>query len=237
MHKQNHSDTFSLHPPSLHPPFPVANQPRCTSTSCGVDARCTETPGAISCSCNAGYTGAATSGCTDINECSTSGKCAGNAVCTNTAGSFTCACSPGYVGDGYSTCSSVCQVTYACVSPAACSIGDKGAAVCTCPVGYTYDKQCLDVDECSSDWAVKACGTAKCSNTAGSFSCVCPAGFAPSNGDCIDVDECKAGTATCAKNTDFVNNVGGYNCTCSAGYVDNKGSCTGERMACWHTWT
>jgi Calcium-binding EGF domain len=67
---------------------------QCVTRSCGANAAVVDGQ----CQCNIGYEGDATTGCTDINECSdinvacpiVPGGNEGGYVCTNTEGSFTC---------------------------------------------------------------------------------------------------------------------------------------------------
>jgi len=87
---------------------------------CDPDATCSGPPGAVICTCNAGWTGTGLT-CTDVNECMTgNGGCDVNATCTNTPGSRTCACKPGYNGNGFTctpavvgdTCSSAVTLVF-----------------------------------------------------------------------------------------------------------------------------
>lgn len=74
------------------------------------------------------------------------------------------------------------EVDACAVEPPPCGKGANcttvdGAAMCTCPPGYTGPphEECLDLNECGRP---NACGVnAKCTNAVGSFSCACPPGF------------------------------------------------------------
>ena len=60
---------------------------------------------------------------------------------------------------------------------------------------------CTNIDECAAAAAVCS-PVAQCVDSAGSFGCVCPAGYAGDgtlNGTgCVDVDECRTGTHNCS---------------------------------------
>ena len=87
--------------------------------------------------------------CININECESSNhKCSEHAQCIDTDGSYECNCLPGFIGDGVN---------------------------------------CDDVNECTDfsevfasaeEGRINACDiNAECSNSLGSFSCKCLAGF------------------------------------------------------------
>jgi hypothetical protein len=200
--------------------------------NCDQNADCTNTQGAFTCACAVGYTGdgkiccaagfkVSGSSCSDLNECAAgSDNCGTNAYCTNTPGTFTCTCNPGYEGDGVS-----------CAKAGECSAGyvKNGAGAC------------VDRDECTEGTAT-CDANADCTNTQGSFTCACKAGFSGngkactndatgcnsgyeknSQGQCVDVNECAAGnpcgTGTCT------NTAGAYSCTCTKGWFFNQVTC------------
>jgi len=101
--------------------------------------------------------------------------------------------------------------------------------VCLCRTGYQVDgKECTDKDECGQGGGNDChASTAACSNTNGSFTCACNAGYAVVAGtvvgtNCSNVDECSGGgdghsctftQATC------VDTAGSFQCGCNAGFT------------------
>lgn len=63
----------------------------CTAAAnfCGANSVCNSTTTPATCRCLPGYTGNATIGCTDIDECS-SNPCSSSTTCVNTPGTFKC---------------------------------------------------------------------------------------------------------------------------------------------------
>ena len=73
------------------------------------------------------------------------------------------------------------------------------------------------MNECKS----RACGfTAVCMNTIGSFTCICPLGYEYDGTNCLDINECGDGSASCSENSDCVNTEGGFVCQCHAGFTN-----------------
>ena len=56
--------------------------------------------------------------------------------------------------------------------------------------------QCTDVNECENE---NICKGGTCTNTIGSYSCKCLAGFAENGGACVDIDECEIQNGNCEK--------------------------------------
>ncbi|XP_078523136.1 uncharacterized protein LOC144792134 [Lissotriton helveticus] len=79
---------------------------------------------------------------------------------------------------------------------------------------------CNDTNECSSS---PCHGNATCTNTAGSYMCVCNPGFQGDGISCNDTNECSSrpchGNATCN------NTVGSYTCVCNPGFQGDGISC------------
>ncbi len=201
----------------------------CTlGTPCGVGGTCTNTPGAWSCSCFAGYI--ATAGtCADVDECGLGTPC-GLGSCTNTSGSYTCSCPAGYTFSG-GTCTDVNE----CATPATCG-ADVGAGTCSnVPGGYScacnsgfqdsgsgLSATCVDIDECPAF----ACGAGTCVNSPGSFRCDCFAGYRAAGAEsaCVEVDECAEGMP-CGGGGTCTNIVASYLCDCFEGSRLESGTC------------
>lgn len=109
-----------------------------------------------------------------------------------------------------------------------------------CPFGSLSQDgiNCVDVDECR---LVNPCDSlTRCTNLSPGFRCEqCPVGyrgqytertFMPSvnnyieNFQCVDIDECREGTANCGLNSQCVNSGGTYNCVCLTGYTRSHNS-------------
>eukprot|EP00736_Rhodelphis_marinus_P008642 Rmarinus@m.15608 len=163
---------------------------------------------AVECECMTGYSGDGHTACQDYDECLMDvSDCDSHATCTNTPGSFTCDCDSDYFGDGV-----VCT---ACGENASSAPGSAAGEACECVDGYEGDavEGCQDIDECvslSSDCAT----TAVCTNTPGSFSCVCLENYF---GDGVNCTSCAFG-ATSAAGSDTPNA-----CVCNVGF-EGEGS-------------
>ena len=97
-----------------------------------------------------------------------------------------------------------------------------------CPGGYTSGvgaSGCLNVDECAA--GTHGCdANAQCTDTDGSYSCACIAGYSGNGFSCVNVDECVAGTHGCDPNAQCDDTVGSHTCTCKAGYTGDGTSCS-----------
>ncbi|XP_072530508.1 adhesion G protein-coupled receptor E2-like [Salminus brasiliensis] len=137
--------------------------------------------------------------CVDANECEENqGICGYNSECTNTPGSYSCTCKDGF-------------------------IPSKGEKIFTADQGV----KCEDVSECTKHKDI--CGdNSECTNTPGSYYCICKDGFVSSNGKeiftadqrvtCEDRDECEGNLVDCGRNAVCKNTMGSYYCTCEQGY-------------------
>ncbi|XP_019269463.1 adhesion G protein-coupled receptor L4 isoform X4 [Panthera pardus] len=119
-----------------------------------------------------------------------------------------------------------------CLPNAKCEIRN-GIEACYCNMGFSGNGVtiCEDDNECGN--LTQSCGeNANCTNTEGSYYCMCAPGFrSSSNQDrfitndgtlCIDIDEC-SGSAACGDHAVCENVDGGYNCSCKEGYQTSTG--------------
>ncbi|XP_019692849.1 adhesion G protein-coupled receptor L4 isoform X3 [Felis catus] len=119
-----------------------------------------------------------------------------------------------------------------CLPNAKCEIRN-GIEACYCNMGFSGNGVtiCEDDNECGN--LTQSCGeNANCTNTEGSYYCMCAPGFrSSSNQDrfitndgtlCIDIDECSA-PAACGDHAVCENVDGGYNCSCKEGYQTSTG--------------
>jgi len=139
-------------------------------------------------------------------------------------------CPTGLVGDGFK-----CYDYNECEAPEGSPCDQiceniLGGYRCACNEGYELHpdaRSCLDIDEC--DLQTDDCHQfATCTNTPGSFTCSCDAGFTDVNGDgtlCEDINECFNPTPVCGANSDCVNKEGSYTCVCNTGYEKIGDSC------------
>jgi LruC domain-containing protein len=113
-----------------------------------------------------------------------------------------------------------CQVNNGGCDPLVTCTNPPGQRVCgACPAGYSGagDTGCVDVDECLA--ATANCGVnATCTNTAGSFTCACDAGWEGDGRACVDVDECATDNGGCGEDGICVNSAGSFVCTCGPGF-------------------
>src|SRR5262249_44354580 len=101
-----------------------------------------------------------------------------------------------------------------------------GQAPTPCMPGFVRgsDGKCTDIDECATH--IDTCDAhAACTNTSGSYTCICTQGYAGDGHTCTDVDECKAGTATCDVHAPCTNTPGSYRCICTQGYTGDGKVC------------
>ncbi|NXY20167.1 AGRL4 protein, partial [Atrichornis clamosus] len=132
----------------------------------------------------------------------------------------------------YGCTSPSCNMT--CHKDARCEV-QGGTTGCYCSQGYTGNgiSICTDDNECEN--TTQPCGEhANCTNTVGSYYCMCMPGFKSSNGQqtfvpndgtsCVDVGECSnEGTVACGDHAKCENVDGGFNCSCKEGYQPSTG--------------
>jgi hypothetical protein len=204
----------------------------CMTNNGGCDplTTCVNRPGSVACGdCPSGYDGNGSTGCSDINECSSGAHDCDNspaAACSNTPGSFDCRCPTGYEGSGHGTsgCSDINECndgTDDCdTSPAATCVNTGGSFNCTCPSGYTGSGHgscgCTDINECTN--GTHDCDTspaATCTNTGGSFDCSCPSGYSGSghgSSGCVNINDCSPNP--CRNGGTCTDGVNTFTCTC-----------------------
>ncbi|KAK2161636.1 hypothetical protein NP493_1568g00016 [Ridgeia piscesae] len=122
---------------------------------------------------------------TDIDECLTNtGGCAH--ICTNFDGGFNCSCSEGFkLMNDKKGCKPCPSGTWGkdCLHDCSCRDSDTECNVTTgcaeCPAGFQGADCHEDIDECTDN---NPCGdNANCTNTVGTFKCVCSGGFTQYN--------------------------------------------------------
>ena len=177
------------------------------SHQCDASAVCLNFAGGFNCTCSAGFYGNG-SDCADMDECGDSpitltggiwdtnyeiNTCSDNATCTNFAGGYNCTCDVGYHGDGQD-----------CLDLDECA-----------PQLFTCDSTHCDVMNSQQLNFAQCDLNSVCTNTDGSYSCVCADGFESNNtdnsafvGDCLDIDECATGTDLCDDNASCNNTIG-----------------------------
>lgn len=106
--------------------------------------------------------------------------------------------------------------------------GDGCSAACMVEPGYEcmhVGMPCTDIDEC--DIETDNCDTnANCTNTPGSFTCVCLAGYEGDGVTCADIDECVQNLDNCDVNASCTNTPGYFDCACNTGYSGDGVTCS-----------
>ena len=197
----------------------------CSPSPCNNGGVCTDLDPGFACDCtDTGYGG---SNCdVDVDECAEGiDTCDALVACTNTPGSFTCgSCPSGYSdtnGDG-TQCADIneCRTNNG-------DCGDATSWFCTNNVAAA--PTCTDIDECAEE-TDNCHADAACTNTSGSFTCVCNVGYSGVGFTCTDDNECigEGSGNNCDTNATCTNTAGSFTCDCNAGYSGDRLSCTDD---------
>ena len=68
-------------------------------------------------------------------------------------------------------------------------------------------------EKCSEYGEIKKFGS--------NLECVCKTGFSGDGVNCVDIDECKTGTARCSVHADCINTLGSYYCKCHEDFEED----------------
>ncbi|XP_017386548.1 adhesion G protein-coupled receptor L4 [Cebus imitator] len=109
----------------------------------------------------------------------------------------------------------------------------NGIEACYCNMGFSGNGVTICEDDNECEIFVQTCGeNANCTNTEGSYYCMCVPGFRSSSNEekfitndgtfCIDIDECSE-SPVCGDHAVCENVNGGYNCSCKEGYHISTG--------------
>ncbi|KAK2181108.1 hypothetical protein NP493_410g01020 [Ridgeia piscesae] len=196
----------------------------CKEDTSDCEQECMNTEGGYKCSCVGGYTlNDDNATCTmDVDECAgNNGWC--EFICTNFDGGFNCSCNDGFqLMNDKKHCQSCPSGTWGkdCLRECSCRDSDTECNVTTgcdkCPDGFMGPDCHVDVDECRDNSTCDSQAT--CSNTVGTYKCVCHSGFTQYNTTtCQDLDECESDP--CENGAECVNGVRNYTCLCVDGYT------------------
>ncbi|KAK2833593.1 hypothetical protein Q5P01_017482 [Channa striata] len=217
---------------------PCINIDPCLGNICGNGTCYTNNPGYYECDCDVGFqlTYDLIPNCQDVDECqSTLAMCGPYSTCTNTYGSYICTCSSGFIAadptlppGSQNQCIENFCLENNCGN-GLCYNKPRGYA-CSCNTGYylTYYviPFCQDTDECQM--TLDFCGPyCSCTNTIGSYICICWTGFAAPNStvqpgslnQCTDIDECQTTLDLCGPSSICTNTIGSYECACFSGFT------------------
>ena len=121
-----------------------------------------------------------------------------DAQCTNTPGSYICGCGPGYSCNGT-----------LCIDLDECNLMADNCS--------EHARYCTMADYCSEH--------ADCTNTVGSYSCQCSAGYSGNGRTCVDINECSLYIYFRQCPQRCVNTQGSFRCECYFGYTGNGTYC------------
>ncbi|XP_025082455.1 multiple epidermal growth factor-like domains protein 6 isoform X4 [Pomacea canaliculata] len=211
------------------------------------------------CTCETGWTGATCD--LDVDECLANVSiCNGpHEVCNNTLGGHDCLCVDGYQKNGNNTCTACtagtfgkdCSSLCTCITHNTVNCSNVDGA-CTCQSGWNGTRCEQDIDECALSQPPSCVANSTCSNTNGSYLCVCDTGYLSlPDGNCT---ACTGNTfgANCSEhcecnitNTVSCDHVTG-SCNCKKGWdgvtcdvrdlcSNVTSNCTGDKERCNNT--
>ena len=198
---------------------------QCHDAACPKNKKC-QAKNTIICICKDGFVKDKIDRCEDFDECAEDdgNECDENSICTNELGSYNCTCNDGYYGTGKSCKSGDCTDARDCGQNEEC-VSPRGGE-CRCKTGFERNRSglCVDIDECVPEKveqlsARERCHkTAKCTNSIGSYSCLCKEGFFGfgyfcTRGQCRDDAICKP-NQQCKSKVEI-------KCVCKPGFVRN----------------
>ncbi|KAK6631430.1 hypothetical protein RUM44_005957 [Polyplax serrata] len=239
---------YALAPDGMH----CQDVDECATPANNCRYACKNLIGSFMCVCPDGYQQiGVTDECKDIDECSLNSRLCANGHCINLEGGYRCECLPGFVPNAGSTecldkregkchrqlvagrCPSSTE-RFAPVTKAdcCCSMGTAWGPQCElCPKKGTneFDELCLesgfsidgqDIDECLA--IPNLCKNGRCTNTLGSYKCICNKGYqVDSTGTlCKDINECNQFPLPCQFTCS--NTEGSFTCSCPFGYILNS---------------
>lgn len=236
---------------SIHLDSPNAQPARCTS-NCINGGSCQNNI----CQCRSGYSGQFCQEPVCREVCKNGGRC---------IGPNRCACVYGYTGK-YCEIDYRTGPCYRQISGSMCSSQLEGV-VCTkqlccatigvawghpcekcpdelvCPqsgfLKNVHTGKCMDINECEAIPGL--CKNGECTNTIGSFNCICPGGTRVNElHQCIDEDECllngEEASGDICPNGRCINRDPGYYCECDPGFIptqDEKGCLDARQGNCY----
>ena len=92
-----------------------------------------------------------------MDECNGNHSCHENATCTNSDGSYDCHCISGFIGTGFNCSSTLLSLMYAIVDFSVFLVSD--------------------IDECGDSNLNNCSEIANCTDTVGSYECMCSEGY------------------------------------------------------------
>uniref|UniRef100_A0A0G4I7K3 EGF-like domain-containing protein n=1 Tax=Chromera velia CCMP2878 TaxID=1169474 RepID=A0A0G4I7K3_9ALVE len=191
---------------------------------CDSNAACTNTDGSFTCACNSGYAGTGVQ-CVQCGSSQVSVSTdQGSLTWTSVIGSF-----------GFPDSASAQSVlTFSPALGASVAIGAHNVTASasntnndttTCTIALTVQ----DPDECAQN--VHDCDSnANCTNTDGSFACLCKSGYAGSGVQC-DFNECTQNVDDCDSNAACTNTDGSFTCACNSGFAGTGVQCEADECA------